>query len=307
MRPLTCLIAAGMFAVAAVSAKAATDAYGEGFDTLYRIDLDSRKAVPIGGAGRYAGQTIGNISGLTTTADGSLYAIAGALKLLLGIDQASGGARVIGNLGLANQGSGQFDALDLNMTADCDGTLWLSSAVVNKLWSVDPGSGETRLVGPTGRPITGLAARGKLLYGAGGRGDNNLYRIDTATGAASLIGPFGAAAPAWINTVSMSFDAAGTLWAVFSYVPPAPGSSSTPDWSDLATINPATGKVTLRGPITGPDALRGTGMKGFTVGPAPCTAAQSAPMPAPVGSPWVWGLLVLLLALAVAGSRARFR
>ena len=42
MRPLTCVIAAGMLAVAAVPAQAAT-AYGEAFDTLYRIDLDKHE------------------------------------------------------------------------------------------------------------------------------------------------------------------------------------------------------------------------------------------------------------------------
>ena len=38
----------------------------------------------------------------------------------------------------------------------------------------------------------------------------------------------------------MSFDDDGTLWAVLNYVPPAPGSTTVPDWSDLATIDPNT-------------------------------------------------------------------
>ena len=52
MRPLTCLIAAGMLAVATPPALAQTVAYGEAFDTLYRVDLDTRVATRVGGVRR---------------------------------------------------------------------------------------------------------------------------------------------------------------------------------------------------------------------------------------------------------------
>ena len=71
------------------------------------------------------------------------------------------------------------------------------------------------------------------LYGAGGRGENTFYRIDTETGAATAIGSFGVTTR-WINSVSMSFDDTGVLWAVINYVPPAPGTDTVADWSDLA-------------------------------------------------------------------------
>jgi hypothetical protein len=157
-----------MLAVAAVPAQAAT-AYGEAFDTLYRIDLDKHEATRVGEAGRYAGQLIGNISGLAPKGDGTMYAVAGALKLLIGVDTSTGVARIVGDLGLAGQGDPNHnDALDLNMTASCDGTLWLVSAIANKLWTVNPADGSTTLVGPTGHTVTGLVARGDTLYGAGG-------------------------------------------------------------------------------------------------------------------------------------------
>ena len=82
MRPLTCLIAAGMLAVATPPALAQTVAYGEAFDTLYRVDLDTRVATRVGESGRYAGQVIGNISGLTTTPDGAMHAVAGGLTFI---------------------------------------------------------------------------------------------------------------------------------------------------------------------------------------------------------------------------------
>jgi hypothetical protein len=308
MRPLACLIAAGI-AVFAFSANAATVVYGEAFDTLYRIDLGAHTATAIGAAGMYGGVPIANISGLTTAADGTLYAVAGASKLFISVDPASGHANVIGSLGLNGQGDpARNDALDLNMISGCDGTLWLSSAVAGKLWTVSPATGEATLVGATGHPITGLATRGDKLYGAGGKGDNTFYQIDPKTGAATPIGGFGPALSHWVNSVSMSFAADGTLWAVVNYVPPEHDSDTPPDWSDLATIDPVTGTVTVLGPIVGPASLRQVGMKGFTVGPTQCAAAPSGAVGAPVGSPWALTLLgALLAAVGVFSSRRHLR
>ena len=307
MRTFACFAAAGMLAVAVFPENAAAIAYGEAFDTLYRVDLDAHTATPVGGAGRYAGQDIGNISGLTTTADGNLLAVAGGFKLLIALNADNGTAHVVGDLGLTGQGDpSRNDALDLNMVSGCDGKLWLTSAVANKIWNVDPTTGATTLVGATGHSITGLAALGDALYGAGGKSDNNFYRIDPDTGAATLIGPFGPALTHWANSIAMSFDADGTLWAVINYVPPQNDTDAIIDWSDLATIDPATGTLTIVGPITGPETLRGIGMKGFTVGPTQCTRGAARPMPAPVGSPWMLALLGGLLSLAAAyGMRRR--
>ncbi|MEO5626134.1 MAG: hypothetical protein ABIQ70_09025 [Dokdonella sp.] len=297
MRSLTRFIAAGMLAVSAFAANAATIAYGEAFDTLYRIDLDARQATRIGVAGMYAGQTIGNISGLTTAVDGSLYAIAGATKFLLKIDATGGLATVVGDLGLRGSGSGQFDALDLGMTADCSGNLWLSSGVLKQLWKVDSKTGATTLVGSTAHPIAGLVFRAGTLYGSGSREDHGFYRVDQESGIAALIGTFGPSASSAINSVSMSFDDQGVLWAVLNYVPPTTG-SVTPDWSDLAKIDPATGAMTVLGPITGPDSLRQAGMKGFTIAPNQCAGPAASATEAPVGSPWAMTLLCGLLAAA---------
>jgi hypothetical protein len=295
-----------LFAVACSRADAATVAYGEAFDTLYRIDLTTHEATRVGAAGRYSGQIIGNISGLSATSEDAFYAISGAIKVLVRVDPDSGQAVVVGDLGLTGQGDpSRNDALDLNMAAGCGGTLWLSSAFANKLWSVDPATGAARLVGSTGHALTGLVARGERLYGAGGKGYNTFYRVDPATGAATAIGAFGGEVTRWVNSISMSFDEAGTLWAVINYVPPEHDTDIPADWSDLATIDPATGKVHVLGPITGPDSLRKVGMKGFTTGPAPC--GTIAPSPAPIDSPWMLALLSGLLALVAATQRHRLR
>ena len=298
MRALACLVAAGMLTLSAPGARAETMAYGEAFDTLYRFGLESHTATEIGQAGRYGNQPIANISGLSFSPDGdALFAVAGGMNALTRIDPERGTASFVGAFGLAGQGDPQRnDALDLNMTFGCDGTLWLVSAYAGKLWTVDPASGATTLVGPTGHTITGLVASGNSLYGAGGRGDNAFYRIDPATGAATKIGSFGDAADGWVNSVSMSFDEDGVLWAVLNYVPPAPGSTTVADWSDLARIDIATGKVTIVGPITGPESLRAVGMKGFAIGPPRCVAGGRGPITAPVGTPpWLAALAALMI------------
>jgi hypothetical protein len=299
-----------MLAASAFPANAAEPAYGEAFDTLYRIDLDARQASAIGVAGSYAGQRIGNISGLSQTGDGSLYAVSGAAKLLLSLDPVSGAATVVGKLSVAGQGTGPFDALDLNMVAGCDGELLLTSAVARQLWSVDPATAVATPIGPTGAAITGLVMHNRTLYGAGGKGDNTFYRIDAQTGAATPIGSFGPGVTRWVNSVSMSFDADGVLWAVLNYVPPQHDSDPPADWSDLARIDPRTGTVTVLGPITGPESLRQVGMKGFSAGPTQCRREPggSAPVTAPVDAPWALALLGLVLAAGgAAGLRARRR
>jgi len=298
MRTLACFVAAGMLAVSASSARA-TAAYGEAFDTLYRIDLDSHTAQNVGRAGSAGGQQIGNISGLSYSLDETLYAVAGGMNALATVDPNSGHLSIVGSFALDGQGDPQRNnALDLGMTFGCDGTLWLVSAYAGKLWTVDPASGATTLVGATGHTITGLVSVGNALYGAGGQGDNNFYRIDTKSGVATLIGSYGI--DGWINSVSMSFDEDGRLWAVLNYVPPAPGSTSVADWSDLARIDIATGQVTIVGPITGPDELRQVGMKGFAVGPPRCIAGGAAGIyTAPVGTPpWLAALAALLVVCA---------
>jgi|GEM_PF-682277 len=305
MRAPICTIAAGLLAVVALSAaRTASAAYGAAYDTIYQIDLDKPAASTLGVAGRYGGQTIANLSGLTTQPDGSLLAIAGTIKALVRVDPDSGVATPIGTLGVSG-GSGQFDALDLGMTSSCQGTLYLSSGVLHTLYTVDPATGSATPVGDTGVAISGLAERGGVLYGAGAKGDNTLYRIDPKTGATKAIGGFGSEATTWINSVSLSFDAKGTLWAALNYVPPQPGSATVPDWADLATIDPRTGALHKVGPITGPESLRQFGMKGFTVGPTPCVAAAA---PAAVPANPLWALLFLgagMAAAALRGTRAK--
>lgn len=307
MRMRACLIAA-VLSIAPISpAKADPVGYGVAFDQLYRVETSPPRATYIGDAGNFGGQPFGLLKGLTFGPGNTLYAVSDSLsqKPVVTLNTATGAATYLSALNLSG-GTGQFNSLDFASAFTCDGQMWLSSATTRNLWRVNPANGATTLVGALGQTITGLAARGNELFGAGGRGNNSLYKINTETGVAALVGGFGAANSGWISTISISFDANGTLWSVLNYLPPAPGGSTLTDWSDLARIDPATGIATVIGPITGPESLRGIGMTGFTVGQTPCATAPpgggGGSSPATLPSASASSLLALLLALLMAAG-----
>jgi len=315
--PLRALIATLVLAVSGITAHAATAAYGEAFDTLYAIDLANHQASAIGPAGSWSGASIANVEGLTYSPGGKLYAVSDTLlKALLTIDPATGGATVVGALGgnggLGEAGQGTFDVLDLGLAFTCDGRLWLSSGYTGSLWQVDPASGNTTRIGNLGATITGLAARGNELFGAGSQGDPYLYSINTANAQATALGPYGAGIQP-ITTASIGFDANGRLWSILDNVPPLPP-QQIPEWSTLASVN-TNGAMTSVGDITSASGAHGptnatqlpyVGLKGLAIA-SPCAAAQGpgiAPAPA-FSAPGLFALIALI-ALG-AGTSRRFR
>jgi hypothetical protein len=99
--------------------------------------------------------------------------------------------------------------------------------------SIDLATGDTSVIGNTGlTPSTrGLAvAPDGTLYGANA---GSLYTIDTGTGAATLVGPFGCCN----GSEAMAFDSSGGLWMTA-------GNPST-----LYSVDAATGTATSVGPI----------------------------------------------------------
>ncbi len=308
MRMRACLIAAVLSIAPFSLAKADPVGYGVAFDQLYRVETSPPRATYIGDAGNFGGQPYGLLKGLTFGPGNTLYAVSDSLsqKPIVTLNASTGAATYLSALNLSG-GTGQFNSLDFASAFTCDGQMWLSSATTRKLWRVNPANGATTLVGTLGETITGLAAKGNELFAAGGRGNNSLYKINTETGTAALIGGFGTANSGWISTISISFDANGTLWSVLNYLPPAPGGSTLTDWSDLARIDPTSGIATVIGPITGPESLRGIGMTGFTVGQTPCTTIPppgggGGSSPATLPSASSWSLLALLLALLAAAA-----
>ena len=108
------------------------------------------------------------------------------------------------------------------------------SSGTGSFWQVDPATATATFIGDLGVKITGLAAHGNVLYGTGSQGNNNLYTIDTATGATTLVGAYGNSAP-YITTISIAFDAAGNLHAILDFNP-QPSGSTIIQWNDLAQV-----------------------------------------------------------------------
>lgn len=304
-----CPAAAALFALCAASAATAEPfALAPAYDQVYRIDLATRTAELAGEMGSYAGQPV-VIKGLAFSPNGSLLGTSDNTKSLFRLDILSRPASIVGSLGLAGQGDpSRLDAMDLSYAVTCDGSAWLASGVTRKLWKVDTSTGMTTLVGSTGARITGLAARGRNLYGAGDYENPSLFRVDTATGAAVPIGSFGVSSNK-ISSVWPAFDNSGNLWAAVSYIPPPPPAANAfpPDWSDLARINVDTGAMSVLGPITGPDDLRSVPLFGLAITPQPaCPTGTVTAQPVPAAStPTLAALAGLLLLGGWFGLRRR--
>jgi len=188
-------------------------------DSLYSIDLGS------GTATRVASLSPAkmDVEGLAFAPNGTLYAIDDETLTLFPLNP--GTALVDTASEVVLTGLGQVGRNDFGMTFACDGTLYVTSVVENSLYRVDLNGQATR-IGALGANISGIAAYGDptLLYGLGNglrstNGDNveldapNLYSINTATGAASLVGALGSGIDPYTEG-GLDFDASGQLWAI---------------------------------------------------------------------------------------------
>lgn len=307
--PLRAFLAALVLGVFASQARAAdVVGYGEAFNVLYSVDLTTHTATLIGSAGLIYGQPTGNIEGLTFSPAGTLYAVNdGAIKTLLSIDKNTGLATAVGtlNLGTSNQ-------LDLALAFTCDGKLWMSAGT-GQFWSVDPATANVTALGNLGVKITGLTARGSVLYGAGSQGNNNLYSIDPVKTTATLVGSYQSAN--YITTASPGFDSTGQLWAILDYVPPQPGNTAIAPWSDLAQLSLTNGALTDLGTITPPapidtqsptySNLFQIGLKGLAIPSGVCAPAGNfASIPA---LSWRGIAALIVLMLLLGGTQLRRR
>lgn len=310
MRVFLCLLLAlASLSVSIAHAQSTGSAWAVDYDRFYSVNLNTLEATFIGVVGDDAPQPMADLSGLTMTTGGDLYVASDTLKALIRIDPATGAGTLVGHFNI--QQAVATDPLDFGMTAACDGSLWLSSPVSQQLWKVNPGNGHTTLVGNMGYAITGLVVDHGTLYGVGGRGQEGWYAIDTATGQGTRIGDLGASVD-YVTSASPATTADGRVLAALNYVPPPPGTLVPADWSDLARIDPDSGATTLLGPITGPEGLRGIGIRGFAIGPPACAVAPPPPpppepQPEPASNPsavptLAWWSRLLLAALALAAG-----
>jgi streptogramin lyase len=159
-----------------------------------------------------------------------LYATANDGRALIQIDSTTGSASVIGPFGYQSTYAAAFTP---------DGTLWTIAQAfqggAGQLARIDLASGVATLIGspdPAATPSIALEADAAGNLYAANMGDRNLYRVDTTTGAFTLIGFIGT------DVRDLDFDNDGVLWG-------------TNFDNQLFTIDPQTGLRTLVTQVTG--------------------------------------------------------
>ncbi len=215
-------------------------------DSLYLIDLatggQQRRGTLISGI-----NTRIDTEGLAISRDGTLWGIDDDSMTLFPINTASGTINFLDEIpliGLPNGGGNDF-----GMTFSCNNSLYITSVATQTLYrlGMDGSSQVVGTVGALGVNISALAAYGSptQLYGLGngllqnGSTDSpNLYRIDTTTGIATLVGPLGPQASIY-NQGGMGFDTGGNLWAITDR------RINAADPSEILQINVGTGAATL--------------------------------------------------------------
>jgi hypothetical protein len=271
----------------------ATRAEGSGSspqDFLYSIDMQTGLATKIGPAGGFMGvESFTFDPGCKT-----LYGVDDVTDQLVTCDVQSGTCTAVGPLGV--------DITDTGLAFGADGILYMSTDAPkpSKIYKLDPKTGAATLLGAQGQEVTGLAADKTGLYGLGGDGRDNLVKIDTATGHATVIGP--------LKTVvlvdgGIDFDAGGALWGIH------PGSVGRVGHSQTLKIDTATGAATIVAQVK--DAAGGSyldGFKGLAIADGVCKNLLPPPPPPPpnqgpteIPTLAAWGLAALALVLTACG------
>lgn len=189
---------------------------------------------PVDGTGALVGDPdVGLVHSLATHPDGRLFGVNFLGLSLLRFDRASTCpshvARILG-----------IDAIAF----DSAGTLFGHGRGL-ELVTIDPETGEKQVIGPSSPEMQALAfdpIDGRLFGASADTAGGNVHVIDPSSGATSLLGPSGLAAP----IRALHFDSRGELYGV--------ASDGDPD-ADLVTIDKATGAATVVGSVGFPNVL----------------------------------------------------
>lgn len=268
-------------------------------DRLHRIDLSTGAAVEIGVV-QSLGTTRLDVEGLAFAPGGELWGIDDQSLTLFPIGL--GNAQVDFTREAPVSGLSGFGGNDFGMTFACDGTLYISSVADQTLFRLAL-DGTATAIGSLGTRISALAAYGNptRLYGLGngllgtGQQDNrSLYEIDPLTGAATLVGPLGAAADDYFQA-GLSFDDSGQLWALTDRY-----TDANPLGNEILLLDLATGAATLQATTSV------AGFESLAVAPPAACDGRTPPDPVPaqaVGIPTLStaGRIAATLLLLLAG------
>lgn len=278
-----------LLTLAAAPSPSAMAAVGTGYSVqsdgnqkLYRIDLATGVATPLGASG------FDGIEGLAFDPGcKKLYGVDDVKDRLVTCDLKTGGCTTVGSLGL--------DITDTGLAFANDGRLFMSTdAPKNPLrfFALDPKTGAATWIGNQGTEVTGLAGNLFGLYGLGGDGKDNLVTVDPATGKATSIGPLGTVT---LQDGGLDFDRDGTLYGLNDI---GPGSGKP---SQLFTIDLQTGRATVVATLKDPAGKPIYGFEGLAIDGGICAAkgfGQAVAVDAPALDGWGLGLLAVGLAAA---------
>jgi hypothetical protein len=257
----------------------------DGSQKLYRIDLATGVATPLGATG-YDG-----IEGLAFDPGcKKLYGVDDVKDRLVTCDLKTGGCTTVGSLGL--------DVTDTGLSFSNDGRLFMSTdAPKNPLrfFALDPQNGTATWIGNQGTEVSGLAGSLFALYGLGGDGKDNLVIVDPATGKATPVGPLGAVT---LQDGGLDFDRDGTLYGLNDL---GPGTNASGKPSQLFKIDTQTGKATVVVTLRDPSGKPVNGFEGLAIEGGICAArgfGEAAAVEAPALDALGLGLLAVGLATA---------
>jgi hypothetical protein len=284
-RTLAFLLPVLTLTIGALPAMAGTaySVQSDGNQKLYRIDLETGVATPLGTKTGFDG-----IEGLSFSPGCKvLYGVDDVKDRLVTCDLESGACKTVGSLNV--------DVTDTGLAFDHKGDLYMSTDAPKnpiRFFKVDPATGNAAWIGDQGMEVTGLAANHTAVYGLGGDGKDNLVTIDLITGAAAPIGPLGSVT---LQDGGLDFDHDGTLYGINDL---GPGSGKA---SQIFKINRLTGKATVVTTTKDSSGKPINGFEGLAIDDGICSVpgfGSALALDAPALDPL--GMAVLAVALAAA-------
>lgn len=254
----------------------------DGNQKLYRIDLATGVATPLGATGFDGIEGLAFDPGCKT-----LFGVDDVKDRLVTCDTNTGACKSIGSLG--------FDVTDTGLTFANNGELYMSTdAPKNPLrfFKVDPKTGMATWIGNQGTEITGLAASTLAVFGLGGDGKNNLVLLDLTNGNATPIGPLGGIT---LQDGGLDFDRDNVLFGI-NDLGPVPSKAS-----QLFKIDQASGKATVITTLKDPSGKPLNGFEGLAIDGGICATpafGEALLIDAPALD--LWGMTALALGLAMA-------
>ena len=305
-------VATALLSLACTAAIAAPFGYSvnsdeDSGDRLYRIDLatgisESRGLV------QSASTTFTDVEGLAFDQNNQLWGIDDQTRSLFPLSTGNGTV----DLNDVEPVTG-FNALagnDFGMTFNCSGELYISSVAEGALFLLSTDGTATRL-GSLGANISALASYGSpaRLFGLGngllddvGTQDNrSLYEINTATGAATLVGSLGNAVADYYEA-GLAFDEDGQLWAITDR---NGGGQARPSEILRLDMNTGTAALVATTTVTGFESLAIAPPSGCALAPAPPNAGPLIPTVPTLGMDGKLASIIVMLLAGLMVLRAR--